>query len=231
MQQCDSFESDQGFRPFPSGAPGLYESTQDVALSLIGIMLKHSALTLLCLFAAAPAWADGTRPRLVVGGMNLGQPDVQVELVNTKSGFSAGAVSDGAGAERGRMALGGYAAYVFHDVTLTSSLRGDRDIAIADFSAAYAGFGPDSKAAFRLGYELGRTQAFSVNPAQAGLSAFSSGYEPGRVVGDLSLTLSFTHEITPSLSLGGFAAASRTEEEHAIPENSLRFGAGLGYRF
>jgi len=207
-------------------------SPQDVALPSIGFMLKRSVLTLLCLFAAMPAWADGAKPRLVVGGMNLGQSDVQLELFTTKSGFSAGAVSGGANAaEPGRMALGGYAAYAFQDITFTSSLRGDSDTTIADFSAAYAGFGPESMAAFRLGYELGRTQSFSVNPAQAGFSAFSSGYEPGRMVGDLSLTLSFTHEITPSLSFGGFAAASRTEEEHAEPENSLRFGAGLGYRF
>ena len=105
------------------------------------------------------------------------------------------------------------------------------DTTIADFSAAYAGFGPDSVAAFRLGYELGRAQAFSVNPAQAGLSAFSGAYDPSRSVGDLSLTLSFTHDVTPSLSLGGFAAAGRQEGEHTAPENSLRFGAGVGYKF
>lgn len=193
-------------------------------------MLKRLALTCLCLLPALPVWAGEERPRLVVGGMNLNGGALQTELYSTKGGFSAGAVSDSSG-NSGRMALGGYAAYAFPDVTVKSSLRGDGDTTIADFSAAYAGFGPDSVAAFRLGYELGRAQAFSVNPAQAGLSAFSGAYDPSRSVGDLSLTLSFTHDITPSLSLGGFAAAGRQEGEHTAPENSLRFGAGVGYKF
>lgn len=192
-----------------------------------------------CLFAASTARAEeahsrlvaeDARPRLVAGGMTLAGSELRTELYGNK-GFSAGAVSDGAAAERGRMALGGYAAYAFQDLRLMSSLRGDRDSTVADISAAYAGFGPDSVAAFRLGYELGRAQAFSVNPAQAGFNAFTGGYDPGRAVGDLSLTLSFTHDVTPALSFGGFAAASRTEEEHAAPENSLRFGAGVGYKF
>jgi hypothetical protein len=184
-----------------------------------------------CLIAASSAVrAEDERPRLVAGGMTLAGSELRTELYGAK-GFSAGTVSDGAGVERGRMALGGYVAYAFQDVRLFSSLRGDRDSTVADFSAAYAGFGADSVAAFRLGYELGRAQAFSVNPAQAGLSAFTGGYDPGRPVGDLSLTLSFTHDVTPSLSLGGFAAASRTEGEQTPPENSLRIGAGVGYKF
>jgi hypothetical protein len=193
-------------------------------------MLKRLALICLCLLPTLPAWAGEARPRLVVGGMNLNGGALQTELYSTKGGFSAGAVSDSSG-NSGRMALGGYASYAFPDVTVKSSLRGDGDTTIADFSAAYAGFGPDSVAAFRLGYELGRAQAFSVNPAQAGLSAFSGAYDPSRSVGDLSLTLSFTHDVTPSLSLGGFAAAGRQEGEHTAPENSLRFGAGVGYKF
>lgn len=196
----------------------------------MGFMVTRLLFATVCLFAASSAWAEEARPRLVAGGMSLSGSELRTELYGHK-GFSAGAVSDGAGAERGRMALGGYAAYAFSDVRLSSSLMGDRDTTIADFSAAYAGFGPDSVAAFRLGYELGRSQAFSVNPAQAGLSAFSGGYDPSRPVGDLSLTLSFTHDVTPALSLGGFAAAGRTEEEHSAPENSLRFGAGVGYKF
>lgn len=193
-------------------------------------MFKCLAPTCLCLLAALPAWAGDVRPRLVVGGMSLNGGALHTELYGGKGGFSAGTVSDGAGGQ-GRMALGGYAAYAFPDVTVRSSLRGDGDTTVADFSAAYAGFGPDSVAAFRLGYELGRAQAFSVNPAQAGLSAFSGAYDPSRSVGDLSLTLSFTHDVTPSLSLGGFAAAGRQEGEHSAPENSLRFGAGVGYKF
>ena len=193
-------------------------------------MFKRLALTCLCLLAALPARAGEERPRLVIGGLNLNDGALHTELYATKGGFSAGTVSDG-GLVPGRMALGGYAAFAFPDVTVSSSLKGDGISTMADFSAAYAGFGPDSVAAFRLGYEMGRAQAFSVNPAQAGLSAFSGAYDPTHSVGDLSLTLSFTHDVTPSLSLGGFAAAGRQEGEHTAPENSLRFGAGVGYKF
>lgn len=194
-------------------------------------MLKRLALTGLCLLAVSPAWAEEARPRLVVGGMTLKGADTRVELLGGAEGFSAGAVSGESGGESGRMALGGYAAYAFDKVRVSSSLTGDSDKTVADFSAAYAGFGPDSVAAFRLGYELGRAQAFSINPAQAGMPAFSGGYDPTANVGDLSLTLSFTHDVTPSLSLGGFAAASRQDGEHSAPEKDLRFGAGVGYKF
>lgn len=194
-------------------------------------MLKPSALTILCLLAAQPCWAAEARPRLVAGGMTLSQPELRTELFAGKDGVSAGAISDVAAPERGRMAVGGYVAYAFQDVKLSSSLRGG-DGSVADFSAAYSGFAADSMAAFRLGYEWGgHAQAFSVNPAQAGLTAFSGGYDPIRAGGDLSMTLSFTHDVTPSLSFGGFAAASRKDDERAAPENSLRFGAGLGYKF
>lgn len=196
----------------------------------MGFMLKR-LLPILCVLATSPVWAEEARPRLVVGGMNLSQPDLRAELYATKGGFSAGAASDGVSAERGRMALGGYAAYAFQDVKLSSSLKGAGDTSVADFSAAYTGFGADSTAAFRLGYEWGNTSAFSVNPAQAGLSAFSGAYDPNRPVGDLSMTLSFTHDFTPSFSAGGFAAAIRKDDERSQPENSLSIGAGLGYKF
>lgn len=193
-------------------------------------MLKRSALVLACLLAAHSAWAGEARPRLVVGGMNLSQPELRTELFAAKNGFSAGAVSDTSAPERGRMALGGYTAYAFKDFQLATALKGG-DTSSAEFSAAYTGFGADSTAAFRFGYEWGNVQSFSVNPAQVGLSAFTSGYDANRSVGDLSMTLSFTHDVTPSLSFGGFAAASRKDDERTAPENSLRFGAGLGYKF
>lgn len=193
-------------------------------------MLKRSLLTLACVLAAHPVWAGEARPRLVVGGMNLAQSELRTELYTAKNGFSAGAASEAATAERGRMALGGYTAYAFQDFKLSTSLKGAGDLSVSDFSAAYTGF-PDSTAALRLGYEWGNTQAFSVNPAQAGLSAFAGGYDAHRTVGDLSMTLSFTHDVTPSLSFGGFAAAARSKDDERSFENSLRFGAGLGYKF
>lgn len=198
-------------------------------------MLKRSALLLSCLLAATPALAgEPARPRLVVGGMDLSQPEVRTELFS-KGAFSAGSVSDGSGGDRGRerMALGGYAAYAFRDLQLSSSLKGDASTSMADLGAAYMGgvMGIEGVAALRLGYEWGRPQAFSVNPAQAGLSAFTRGYDPTRPMGDLSLTLSFTHDVTPSLSLGGFAAANRKDDDRDGSETGLRFGAGLGYKF
>ena len=193
-------------------------------------MFTRSTLTVACLLAAHCAWAEEARPRLVVGGMNLAQPEVRTELYAGKGGFSLGAASEPATAERGRMALGGYAAYAFQDIKLSSSLKGAGESSLADFSAAYTGFA-DSTAALRLGYEWGNTQAFSVNPAQAGLSAFTGAYDPNRPVGDLTMTLSFTHDVTPSLSLGGFAAATRGKEDDRARESGLHFGAGLGYKF
>lgn len=197
-------------------------------------MLKRFAFVVSCILVAAPAVAgEAARPRLVAGGMDLSQPDLRTELF-AKGAFSAGAVSDTTPAEQGRerMALGGYAAYAFRDVNLSSSFKGDSFASIADFSASYLGgiMGVDGVAAAKLGYQWGKQQAFSVNPAQAGLSAFSGGYDPSRPVGDLSLTLSFTHDVTPSLSLGGFAAATRKDAESETP-SGLRFGAGVGYKF
>ncbi|HLO76116.1 MAG TPA: hypothetical protein VK196_06650 [Magnetospirillum sp.] len=198
-----------------------------------GHMLTRSLLTALCLIAAvAPASAGEVRPRLVAGGMNPVTPELRTELFSTKNGFSAGAASGEASSpDRGRMALGGYAAFAFSDMTLSSSFKDAGDTSVADFSAAYTGFAADSVATFRLGYEWGRAQAFSVNPAQAGLTAFTGGLDAGRPMGDLSMTLSFTHDVTPALSFGGYAAASHAKEDERNSENSLRFGAGLGYKF
>lgn len=194
------------------------------------MLTRTAALTLLCVISAAPALGEDVRPRLVVGGLNLAAPEVRTELY-ANGGFSAGSVSDN-GSDRNpdRMALGGYTAYSFQDLKLSSSLMGDAGASSANFSAAYTGFGMDSVAAFRLGYEWGKTQSFSLNPAQAGVSAFSGNYDPTRPVGDLSLTLSFTRDITPSLSFGGFAAATHKDDDTSS-ENVLRFGAGVGYKF
>ncbi|MBC7905627.1 MAG: hypothetical protein H7Y60_02635 [Rhodospirillaceae bacterium] len=197
-------------------------------------MLKRFAFVVSCILVAAPAVAgEAARPRLVAGGMDLSQPELRTELF-TKGAFSAGAVADSTPTEHGRerMALGGYAAYAFRDLKFSSSLKGDSVASSADFSASYLGgvMGVDGIASAKLGYQWGKQQAFSVNPAQAGLSAFSGSYDPSRPVGDLSLTLSFTHDVTPSLSLGGFAAATRKDDDRE-PESGLRFGAGVGYKF
>jgi hypothetical protein len=199
-------------------------------------MLIRAALLALCGLAAAPAFAgEAPRPRLVVGGIDLSQPEIRNEMFEAGA-FSAGTVS-GTASERGgerAMVMGGYAAYAFRDLQFSSSLKGNSSVSSADFGASYDGtvMGVEGIAAFRLGYEWGAMPlAFSVNPAQSGLSAFGPGYDPTRPTSDLSLTFSFTHEVTPALSLGGFATAGRQGEEGQQPESSLRFGAGVGLKF
>lgn len=200
------------------------------------MMLMRVLAPVLCALAAAPALAgEPARPRLVVGGMDLSQPEIRNELFSAGN-FSAGAVSgSSAAADRnGGLTMGGYAAYAFRDLQFSSSVKGNAEASAADFGASYVGdvMGVTGIAAFRLGYEWGAMPlAFSVNPAQAGLSAFNGAYDPTRPASDLSLTLSFTHDVTPSLSLGGFAAAGRQEEEGQPVESSLRFGAGVGLKF
>lgn len=194
------------------------------------MVVKRLLPALLCLAAALPAWAEDARPRLVAGGMSLTEPELRTELF-AKGGFSAGAAAgaENPAGERGRMALGGYAAYAFNDFKLSSSLKGGADANSAEFSAAYAGLG-GGVAALRLGYDWGRSPAFSINPAQAGLSVYSGALNPGRAYGDASVSLSYTQDITPSLSWGGFAAAGRKDDAIST-ENSVRIGAGLGLKF
>jgi hypothetical protein len=194
-------------------------------------------LTSLCVLVltAFPALAGDApqgRPRLVGGGIDLlqadftrgaGQGERQSELYG-KGPFSAGAVS---GPER--MSLGGYTSYMFNDVRLSSSVKGDAFGQAADFSAAYSGafMGVDGTAAVRLGYEWGSAGSFSPNPAQMGVNAFD-GYRPGS---DLSLSLSLTHDITPAFSFGGFAAASHGDHDEAKAQSGFTLGAGVGVKF
>jgi hypothetical protein len=181
--------------------------------------------------AAAPAFA-GERPRLVGGGTDLLRADFsrgagagssQVELYGTDN-FSAGAVT---GPER--MSLGGYASYLFNDMRLTTSLKGDEAGRSAHFDASYSSvfFGIDGTAAFRIGYEWGGESGFSPNPAQMGVNVFD-GLRPGS---DLSLSLSLTHDVTPAFSLGGFAAASQGDSDAFRTPSEFTLGAGLGLKF
>jgi|GEM_PF-2862150 hypothetical protein len=199
-------------------------------------MLMRAVLLVLCGLASAPAFAgEAARPRLVVGGMDLSHPEIRNEMF-AAGDFSAGSVSGMSVMpdRNGGLIMGGYAAYAFHDLQFSSSLKGNSSVSAADFGASYDGgiLGLEGIAAFRLGYEWGALpQAFSVNPAQAGLSDLDGIYDPTRPVSDLSLTFSFTHDVTPALSLGGFAAAGRQGEDGQEPESSLRFGAGVGVKF
>lgn len=221
------------------GAAIAYMNQQESAplrQTRISIMQKLIAILALGGLLASPAIAgEIKKPRLVAGGMNLSQSAEQAELFNSGD-FSAGAIADAplsSDKAPDRMVMGGYAAYAFRDLQISSSLKGDSLGSIADFGASYHGevLGVNGVTSLRLGYEWNKPLAFSPNATQLGMSAYSEGNDPTRSAADMSLTLSFTHDITPSFSLGGFAAATRTDEEGQQPANDLRFGAGLGLKF
>lgn len=181
-----------------------------------------------CLIAASPAWAaEQPRPRLVTGSVALlpSAAATRGELFAT-GGFSLGSVVAPV-AHADTTATGAYAAYTFDTLRLSSSLKGDGAASMADLTAAYSGalMGLDGTAALSLGYEWARPSAFSLNPVHNPLMG-----DFARSANDLSLSLSFTHAVNPSLSLGGFAAATRTEEDQAATAG-FRLGAGLGWRF
>lgn len=184
----------------------------------------------LCVLAALPAWAGDKAParmRLVTGSVApmpsiLAPPDRQAELFAT-GGFSLGTATSTAAGPDQPVALGGYAAYSFDALRLSSSLKGDHAGAAADFTASYSGvmMGVDGVTALGLSYER-----FSPNPVQTNVV----GSDAWRPMGDLSLSLSFTHGINSSMSLGGFAAATRSEDDEAV-HSGFRLGAGMGLKF
>lgn len=197
-------------------------------------MLKSLALVAFSLLMAASPVSAQERVRLTPGGFSLAQPDlpqpgaaeVRTELFR-RGGVSLGALSDSAPSDTGadRLALGGYAAYGFSDYRLSSSLKGDGDRVAADLSAAYRS-PMDGTAAVTLGYERARPSAFSLNPSQRDLA----GYEGYRPSGDLSVSLSWSHDVTPGLTLGGSAGAVRGGED-GEGGPGFRLGAGVGYKF
>lgn len=201
-------------------------------------MNRYRFACCLCLLIAAPAWGqDGVRPRLVPGGGGLGLPGLADEgktALLSAGGFSLGTLAvptlpvAAARSAIDGLALGGYAAYSADWLRLSSSLTGGNGVGAADMTAAQAvaPWGFDGVAALSLGYQWTQANAFSLNPAQMGVSASNLGQ-----ASDLSLSLSFTHDVTPSFALGGFAAASHGEEDGREPNNGIHFGAGLELKF
>ncbi len=196
-------------------------------------MLRPLFLAVLGLAAAAPAVAADAPLRLVTGsgvphadGPRFGGPDTKAELF-ANGGLRLGALLDSTPAEgdgADRVAFGGYATYFVDSLSLGSSLRGDAIGSAADMTASYA-LG-DATAQLSLGYQwAGRPAAFSANPLQ------TMGGLGGGALNDLTLSLSFTHDVTPSFSFGGFAGAVRSEYEDSTTAHGFRLGAGLGYRF
>lgn len=203
-------------------------------------MIRFVALLPLCLLAAAPACAgDAGRPRLVPGSGSLSLPsfgnDDRAEFLSS-GGFSLGALSAplggagaaGTGGGGDGLAVGGYATYGTDWLRLSSSLRGGQGTGAADLTASQqvAPWGVEGVAAINLGYQWTQVGSFSLNPAQLGVSSGNLGQ-----ANDLSLSLSFTHDLTPAFSMGGFAAASRGEDSDSQNNAGLHFGAGLELKF
>lgn len=190
--------------------------------SIVALVLAASALG-----SAVPA-AAADRPRLVLGGLGN---EVRTDL-HTLGAARIGAVAEATSAMmlsgRDRLALGGYVAYDLNDYRFTSSLRGGEGSMTADLSASTATpvLGVAGVTQLRLGADWTRPQAFSLNASQPALAGFD-GYGPS---GDLSLSLSWTRDITPGLSLGGVAAATRPLST-VSETGGFVLGAGLGYRF
>lgn len=192
---------------------------------------------------AAPALATDMGNRLVAGGASKGASetsrinfgDVRNPIL-THGGFSLGAVADAPpslsilglpfGAGRGSLAVGGYVAYGLGDLRLSSSLRSDGIASKADISAATL-VGAGNIASVRLGATVVKPQEFSLNPLQPGL-AYSDPYQNSR---DLNLSFSLMHQITPGLSVGGTAEASRPNWAESGSTPGFTVGAGMGYRF
>lgn len=214
---------------------------------LIGLTVAQPALTV-----AAGAAEDGAaHPRLVPGGVDLMQGDKRTEIIAAK-GLSIGtmtplttltsplaltspimtpqtAMSQPLGSEK--LAAGGYVAYSFDSMALSSTLRTRNTTASADFSALYsaADIGIPGTAALTLGYDWQRPSTFSLNTHAPGIDTFDPSPH------GTSLSLSWNNAITPSLYLGGYASAI-----HATPApddistyngNAFRLGASLGVKF
>jgi hypothetical protein len=202
-------------------------------------MIRNAAALMLCLLAVTPAiGGDAVRPRLVPGGNSPALPSLADDsrvAVYSLGGFSLGTLSAPAASTPGLslaggdgMVVGGYTAYSGDWLRLSTSLVSGGGVGTADFTASQmvSPWGVDGIAALSLGYQWTQSGAFSLNPAQMGVSVGSLG-----TANDLSLSLSFTHDVTPSFSMGGFAAASRGEDEASKANSGLHFGAGLELKF
>ncbi len=215
----------------------------------------HTMLALLLVspfLATAPALAaDMGGNALVPGGASAARADnirtgigeSRTQLF-TAGGVSFGTLSDSApspstlalpfASGRGNLAVGGYVTYGLSDTRLSSSLRGDGATMAADISASYAGslLGYDGIAALRLGTAwIRQAQGFSPNPLQPG-TAFADPYRGGGSgIGDVNLSFSLMHQVTPSFNFSGVAEAVRPSGADPNAAPGFMLGAGMGYRF
>lgn len=199
-----------------------------------------------------PLWAAGaadsaelsTTPRLVPGGgaVRADAPaftpgETRLPLVSAGK-LSAGAVSAPSTGPGGSplpfgipgapLAVGGYVAYGGSTAQLSSSLRSDGNTSGAQVSASW---GNDSKAAVSLGVNRSDWGRISPNSQHPTLS-LADPYRgvPNGGGSDVNMSLSLTHQVSPSFSVGGVAGANRASGTDT-PGTGLSVGAGLGYRF
>jgi hypothetical protein len=192
-------------------------------------MLCRVTISALVLAFSACGVSAAEGPRLVLGGLGGGEVRSDLYVVGaTRLGALSEVVSPLTFSGRDRLALGGYVTYDLNDYRFNSSVRSGEGSLAADLSASTATpvLGIAGTTQLRLGADWTRPQAFSLNASQPGLAGFE-GYRPS---GDLSLSLSWTRDITPGLSLGGVAGATRPLSTDA-DAGGFVLGAGLGYRF
>ncbi|ARJ64824.1 hypothetical protein WV31_03595 [Magnetospirillum sp. ME-1] len=211
-----------------------------------------SARAILAAVLVLPLWAAGAAdsaelspgPRLVPGGgaARAGTPafspgETRLPLVSAGN-LSAGAVSAPSTGLNGSplpfgipgapLAVGGYVAYGNGSSQLSSSLRSDGVTSGANVSASW---GNDSKAELSLGVNRSDWGRISPNSQHPTLS-LADPYRgtPNGGVSDVNMSLSLTHQVSPSFSVGGMAGANRVSGTESAG-TGLSVGAGLGYRF
>jgi len=198
---------------------------------------------------ALPLWAVGTADsaelspaaRLVPGGgaariesPAFGLGETRIPLASSGK-VSAGALSGSSSGLSGSplalglpgspLAVGGYVAYGSANAQLSSSLRSDGISSGANVAASWAGgaLGADSRASLSLGINHTDWGRFSPNSQYQAMSGGPYG-------NDINMSLSLTHQVSPSFSVGGMAGANRASGAEP-PGTGLSVGAGLGYRF
>lgn len=138
------------------------------------------------------------------------------------------------------MALGGFVEIAYDQFRFDGSLSGgNREGFVADLGAAFESRLPGLGTVYRvrLGAEWANGDQsgsyFSVSPALSAFGADADGLAGYR---DVSVAVSFTHDITPSFYVAGIAGAKRvltelSEGSNGPEPNRFHLGAGLGFRF
>jgi hypothetical protein len=171
-------------------------------------------------FAPSAPWGESRQPLLSLGKVSAGALTGSAPLT-AGQGLALG----GAGTP---LAVGGYVALGGGTSQLSSSLRSNGITSGADLAASWSGglLGPRNLASLSLGISQTDWSRISPNSQYSGLLPNDAG--GGRA--DLNMSLSLTHQVSPSFSVGGMAGANRSSGTEG-KESGLTLGAGLGLRF